>query len=359
MSVTRVEVATREPYEVLVGRGVLAEVAKSLPDDGHGVVLSDKNVLPLHGHRLQGLAGLSALSLEPGEGSKSLTVLERVLNFLVEAGLDRRSTLITLGGGVVGDLGGLAASLYMRGIGLVSCPTTLLAQVDAAVGGKTAVNLAGGKNLAGTFFQPRAVFADPETLATLGDDDFRSGLGEVVKTALVGDEELLLLLEERAGELLRRDPDLMAAVVVRCVRVKGELVARDEREAGERKKLNLGHTFAHAIEHAAGFGAVPHGEAVATGLGLALLTSARLGLLRDPDLPERVSRILERLGLGTTLDSLRARYDLALAPGELLVGMRHDKKGGVGEPALVLPERVGSLALDQRADRELLADILS
>ncbi len=349
MSLFRVEIATREPYPVLVGRGALAQVAPALPRGERCALLGDRTALELHADKLAGLEDPPTLAVAPGEGSKSLVELERVLGFLAGAGLDRRSVLVVLGGGVVGDLGGLAASLYMRGIGVVQCPTTLVAQVDAAVGGKTAVNLESGKNLAGTFHQPRAVFADPAVLATLTDAEFRSGLGEVVKTALV---------EERADDLLRRDPGLLADVVVHCVRVKGALVARDERDARERKRLNLGHTFAHAIEHAAGYGTVPHGEAVAVGLGLALAASERLGILRDPELPGRTGRLLERIGLPPTLDALRARYGRRLAPAEIAAGMRHDKKGRAGAAALVLPERVGRIRTDCPADDRLLAEVL-
>jgi len=365
VSLVRLEIATREPYLALVGRGALAEVAASLPRGERCALVGDRTALELHAERLVGLEDPPTLAVAPGEGSKSLAELERVLGFLAGAGLDRRSVLVVLGGGVVGDLGGLAASLYMRGIGVVQCPTTLVAQVDAAVGGKTAVNLERGKNLAGTFHQPRAVFADTETLATLRDEDYRCGLGEVVKTALVGDGELLARIEEHADDLADRradradrDPDLLADVVVRCVRVKGALVARDVRDVRERKRLNLGHTFAHAIEHAAGYGTIPHGEAVAVGLGLALAASERLGVLRDPELPARIERLLGRLGLPASLDELRERYGASLAPEEIAAGMRHDKKGRAGAAALVLPESVGRIRTDCPADGRLLAEVL-
>jgi len=344
--VNRVSIDTATPYEVVVGPGALAELP-ALLGAARCAVLSDRRVAELHGERLGPLAAGPLLAVEPGEASKSFAVLERVLDFLIAADLDRSSVVVAFGGGVVGDLGGLAASLFMRGIDVVQCPTTLLAQCDAAVGGKTAVNLAGGKNLAGTFHQPRVVLADTDPLATLDAAELRSGLGEVVKTALVGDPELLDLLEQEAERLLGRDADLLAEVVTRCVRVKGAVVAADEREGGERKQLNLGHTFGHAIERVAGFGTIPHGEAVATGLVLAARVAAADGVLADRDLPERLERVLAGLGLAPGLPELRARHGIPLDADELLAAMRHDKKGTAARPLLVLPTAPGRLVVDR------------
>ena len=277
---------------------------------------------------------------------------------LVGAGLDRRSTLVAFGGGVVGDLGGLAAALFMRGIPYVQCPTTLLAQVDSSVGGKTAVNLAAGKNLAGAFHQPSRVLADTELLATLPDEELRSGLGEAVKSALIGDGELLALLEREATAILARDAELLGQVVARCVRVKAAIVARDEEERGERKLLNLGHTFAHAIEQAAGFGRIPHGVAVGVGLVLALRASERAGVLEERDLTARVTELLTALSMPHDLAGLRARHGVRLTTDELLAGMRHDKKGRAGHPALVLPRKLEKAEIDQRVETALLTSLL-
>ncbi len=356
MNTRKIEIGGNAPYVATVGRGLLASVA--LRAGGSAAVLTDRNVAPLHAARLGSLARAPLLALEPGEGSKTLATVERVLDFLAASDLDRRSTLVALGGGVVGDVAGLAASLYMRGIALVQCPTSLVAQVDAAIGGKTGVNLAAGKNLAGTFHPPRAVIADVETLATLPEREFRAGLGEVVKTALVGDPGLLALLEERAPAVLARDPELLIEVVARCVRVKGAIVARDERERGERKQLNLGHTFAHALELAAGFGRIPHGEAVAVGILLALEASAHGGVLRDPELPSRVARLFERLGLPSSLARLRERLATPLEPSAILSASRHDKKGAAGSPAFVLVEAAGKLVVDRVLPPATLARIL-
>jgi 3-dehydroquinate synthase len=359
--VTTIEIpiATARPYRVHVGREALGRLAAETADASRCAVLTDETVERLHASRLAPILRASRLAVAAGETSKSLATLERVLDFLSASDLDRQSVLVAFGGGVVGDLGGLAASLYMRGIDVVQCPTTLLAQVDSSFGGKTAVNLRSGKNLAGTFHQPRAVLCDTSLLSTLPDEELASGLGEAVKTALIGDAALLELLEREAAACLARDPAALAQVVERCVRVKGAIVARDEREGGERRALNLGHTFAHAIESAAGYGAVPHGVAVAAGLGLALWASDELGVLVERNLRERVAALLARLGLPADLAALRARYRLALEPQALGAGLRHDKKGRAGEPALVLVRRIGELALDQRAPAQLLAQLLA
>ena len=357
-----VSVATEPPYAVRIGRGLLADVAQTPGLSGPGtrrVVLSDENVAPLYLDRLVGLQDAPRLVVAAGESSKSFAVLERVLDFLVEARLDRGSCLVALGGGVIGDLGGLAASLYMRGIALVQCPTTLLAQVDSSVGGKTAVNLGGGKNLAGTFHQPRAVLADIDTLATLSEAEYASGLGEVVKSALIDGGSLLELLERNTQPILDRDLDVLEEVVDRCVRIKADVVARDEFEGGPRKSLNLGHTFGHAIEHAAGYGRVPHGVAVATGLCLAARFSARSGVLEDAALPERLTSLLTALHLPTTIAELCASHDLELSVDDLLAGMRHDKKGSADEARLVLMRSAGDIVLDVPAETDALRAALS
>ncbi len=358
MSLRDVEVRTSPGYRVRIGPGALDGLAEALEGLGRAALLSDENVWQHQGARLAAWTG-PRLSVPPGEDSKSFAGLEQVLDFLAAGDLDRSSVLVAFGGGVVGDLGGLAASLYMRGIDLVQCPTTLLSQVDSSVGGKTAVNLVGGKNLAGTFHQPRLVLADTNTLATLAHGEFLSGLGEVVKSALIGDPQLFELLENESEAVRRRDPGVLGSVVERCVRVKAGVVARDERESGERKTLNLGHTFAHAIEQTAGYGRVPHGVAVAVGLVLALETSLRSGRLEDAELPGRVERLLTALELPPSLGALRESAGLALTPDELSHGMRHDKKGRAGEPALVLVRSLGDTCFDQSVSGELLARILA
>ncbi len=354
----RVDVATRPPYPVRIGRGFLAEHLEGAAL-GRCAVLTDANVARLHASRLGSLVRAPRLVLPPGEAAKSMARLEEVLDFLAAQELERSAVLLAFGGGMVGDLGGLAAALYMRGIRWACVPTTLLAQVDAAVGGKTAVNLKAGKNLAGAFHQPLEVLADVELLATLPEEEYRSGLGEVVKTALVGDPELLRLLGRDVERVRAREAELLVEVVARCVRVKARIVAGDEREAGPRAQLNLGPTFAHAIEAAAGFGAVPHGVAVGVGLVLALRASARAGLLEEAGLEDAVAGLLARLGLPTGLAELRARYAVTLPRGGLEAALRHDKKGQAGSPHWVLVRRAGQLELQARLAETLVAELLA
>ena len=346
------------PYPVYVGPGVLERLGDGLPDGSRSALLADERALELHGSRLGALGDAPRMSLPRGEAAKTFAVLERALEFLAGSGLDRHATVVVLGGGAACDLGGLASSLYMRGIATIYCPTTLLAQVDACVGGKTAVNLRSGKNLAGTFHQPSAVYADTATLATLDEAEFRSGLGEVVKTALIAGRALFERLEDSSDALLAGDPETLAALVVSCVRVKARFVVDDERERGPRKVLNLGHTFAHAIEQVAGHGRVPHGVAVAVGIALALDTGRALGLLRDEALPGRVTRLLGRLGLPASLAELRGASGCALPADELAAAMRLDKKSRAAEPRLVLPRAIGALELDVQPDAGLLIERL-
>jgi len=343
-----VRVATEPGYDVDVGEGVLAGVAGAA-QGGRVAVLADERVEKLHGAKLVGLEDVPRFTVPAGEASKSFAELERVLGFLADAGLDRTSCLVTLGGGVVTDLGGLAAALFKRGIDVVHAPTTLLAQVDASVGGKTAVNIEAGKNLAGTFHQPRAVFCDVATLTTLDDTEWKSGLGEVVKTALVDGQELVNCIQLFASALACRRAPEVEETVAKCIETKARIVASDPTEEGPRRALNLGHTFAHAIEHAAGYGKIPHGIAVAHGIQLALRASERLGHLADPDLLARIDSILANLGLGDP-----PPFDAAA----VLAGFAHDKKGAVGAPELVLPVRAGEMALGVAVDMAFLQGLL-
>ncbi len=353
-----VEIAVEvEPrYSVRIGAGVLAEV-RAFVGARKVAVISDRTVARFHGKALALDAPM--FELEAGEQAKSLESLGRALDFLAERELDRSSVVIALGGGVVGDLGGLAASLYMRGVDVVQCPTTLLAQVDASVGGKTAINLEAGKNLAGTFHQPRAVFADTATLATLDASEFRSGLGEVVKSALLDGEDFFAWLESNAAKLAARDFEALTGAVERSVKLKARVVASDPTERGARKSLNLGHTFAHAIEHVAGYGRVPHGVAVAVGLRLALELGLRNGALEDRTLAARLEQLLAALELPRSLAELRVGSKSPLEADRLVDAMRIDKKGRSGSPRFVLLVRAGRAALDVEVDRSLVREVLA
>lgn len=357
MSTTAVEVALDPAYSVHVGHGCLDQLSTLAASYSRCLVVSEPRVLELHGERLAELAAPRHL-LPSGEPAKQLSVVESLLEAMARAELDRGALLVTLGGGALSDAAGLAASLYMRGIDVAHAPTTLLAQVDASVGGKTAVNLAAGKNLAGTFLQPVAVYADTLTLATLEPADFRSGLGEVAKTALLEGPDLWAQLERDSAALLARDPDSLAAVVESCVRTKAGIVAADPHEQGPRRALNLGHTFAHAIERSAGFGVIPHGVAVAAGIGLALACSTALELLLDADLPDRWRRLSTQLGLPSDLGDLRREARLPLPAEDLLAAMRLDKKSRASAPRLVLPRALGQVELDVALEPALLASVL-
>jgi 3-dehydroquinate synthase len=349
-----VELPGHAAYPVVIGAGALGELRAHAGERPFGIV--DERVFELHGALVAPLFALAAVPA--GEAAKDWATLELALGAMAQQGLDRGSIALAFGGGATLDVGGLAASLYMRGVRVVYGPTTLLAMVDASVGGKTAINIAQGKNLVGTFHQPSAVLADTRTLATLPDAEWRSGLGEVLKAALVEGEELLALVERNAAALAARELAAVEPVIAACVRSKASIVASDERESGPRKALNLGHTFAHALEKVAGFGAIPHGVAVACGLALALEASERAGLLQDRGLRARVDTLLRALQLPRSLGELRMRHG-ALPAAELLAAMRHDKKASAGRPAFVLPRAAGSLelavALDDAAVLALLA----
>ena len=354
-----VELPGHAAYPVVVGAGALDGTRAHAGERPFGIV--DLPVYEAHGALLspsQGQSGLGPMVVVPsGEAAKDWETLELILSCMAHEQLDRGSIALALGGGSTLDVAGLAASLYMRGIRSVYCPTTLLAMVDASVGGKTAINLAEGKNLVGTFHQPSAVLADTRTLATLPDAEWRSGLGEVVKAALVEGEELLTLVERNAAALAARDLAAVEPVIAACVRSKARVVASDERESGPRKALNLGHTFAHALEKVAGFGALPHGVAVACGLALALQASERAGLLEDPSLRARVDSLLRTLQLPRSLGELRMHHG-ALPARELLSAMRHDKKARSGVPGFVLPRRAGALELSVALDERLVLELL-
>jgi len=301
----RVEIPGRE-YDVVVGRGLDETIEAEAGAVGEGPIalLTDWNVGPLHAARVHGALARTTrevvtITLPAGEDRKDARPVMDAVDRLLDRGWQRGSPIVALGGGVLGDMAGLAASLTLRGVPFVQLPTTLLAMVDSSVGGKVGVNHRAGKNLIGAFKQPELVIADLRFLDTLPDRELRSGLAEVVKTALLVDPDLLELLETRADEILRRDPDLLADVVVRCARAKARVVARDEHEAGLRKILNYGHTLGHALESALGYGTLLHGEAIAVGMVAAAELAADLAV-GPRDLPERLRRLLRSVGLPTS-----------------------------------------------------------
>ncbi len=341
-------------YPIHIGPGLIrqgSKIAATLPAP-RAVVVTNETVAPLHQQRLcQGLqeadvAVLAAIQLPDGEAYKTLATLEALFNDLVSARVDRKTTLITLGGGVIGDLGGFAAASFQRGIPWVQVPTTLLAQVDAAVGGKTGVNHPSGKNLIGAFYQPRAVFADTEILATLPERELRAGFAEVIKYGLIRDPDFFSYLETYALEILEQDPVLLTETIFRSCWNKAEVVAADEREAGQRALLNLGHTFAHAIETGTGYARWLHGEAVAAGMSMAAEASYRLGWLSRGSLT-RIRSLIDRSGLPVAGPS-----DLTAADYLRLMG--GDKKAEAGQVRYVLLEAIGRAFLTADVPPEVI-----
>ena len=334
--------ATARPSLVVGGKDALRFLGvRATRVRGSGAalhVVSDRNVMKAWGEHVMSLLGGEAAEgafvLEPGGGSKSTAVLGRCWEWLASRKARRDDVVVALGGGVVGDLAGFAAATYLRGVSLWQVPTSLLAQVDSSVGGKTAVNLEAGKNLVGAFYQPDLVVIDPATLATLPSAEYAGGLGEVVKHALLTSEEAVASLEKEAKAIRERDVDVVERVVKRNVSVKAAVVEEDEREAGRRAILNLGHTTAHAIEKSIGYGAIGHGQAVALGQLVALAVSERvLGL--DPRVRERVRALLGELGLESSAELPAAEVLIKAAEHDKKV--RSDSSGFVGLRAVGEP----------------------
>jgi 3-dehydroquinate synthase len=340
-------------YDVVVGRGLLAEAGKHVAPiaKGRTVIITDQTVAAIHAEALTAsltAAGVRSevVAVPAGEGSKSFAELERVLDRLLEIGLDRKDVVIALGGGVVGDLAGLAAALYMRGIDFVQIPTTLLAQVDSSVGGKTAIDTPRGKNLVGAFHQPRLVLADIEVLATLPERQVRSGWAEVLKHGLICDAAFFDWLADEGAAGANGDPTALEHAVIRSVEIKSAVVGEDEKEAGRRALLNLGHTFGHAVETEVGFdeGALAHGEAVALGCCMAFRYSAREGLCSAEDVA-RVEAVIAAAGLPTRLAQAGA-----FEADRLLALMAGDKKAEGGALTLILARGIGDAFVAKGVD---------
>jgi 3-dehydroquinate synthase len=328
-------------YPIMIGHGLLDNrdvLAQAIPAQDVFIVTNDR-VGPLYLQRL--LAALShkrlaSIQLPDGESHKTLATVSTIFDALVIARMNRDATIVALGGGVVGDMAGFAAACYQRGIDYVQLPTTLLAQVDSSVGGKTAVDHPGGKNLIGAFHQPRAVIADTDTLATLADRELRAGLAEVVKYGFIRDSAFLDWIEANAHSLLNRDAHALAYAIRRSCEIKAEIVGIDEREQGLRAILNFGHTFGHAIETATGYGEWLHGEAVAVGMVLASDMSRRIGAISAADF-ERVTRIIAKLDLPIAAPRIGAQRALEY--------MGIDKKVLGGKIRLVLLKALGEAQL--------------
>lgn len=330
-------------YPIHIGPGLMGEPDGLAPylAGRQVMIVTNETVAPHYLERVRCAlpAGLDIheLVLPDGEATKTLACVSRIWDALLEAGFNRRSTLIALGGGVIGDMVGFAAASYQRGVAFIQIPTTLLAQVDSSVGGKTGVNHPLGKNMIGAFWQPQAVLIDTDTLATLPASEFSAGLAEVIKYGLIRDADFLAWLEEHMVALRALDPAALAWAIERSCQVKAEIVAADETEQGVRALLNLGHTFGHAIEAHQGYGNWLHGEAVGVGMLMAADLSRRLGWLGDAEV-ERTKAIIAAAGL-----PLAAPADMGVE--EFLVRMRLDKKNVDQSMRLVLLRALGDAGL--------------
>jgi 3-dehydroquinate synthase len=335
----KVSLADRS-YDIVIGRGLLADVGRRLKALGHGgqaAIVTDTHVGRLYARAVA--RSLHAAGFQPrtitapaGEAAKTMAWAGRVVDQLARAGFERQSVAVALGGGVVGDLTGFAASVYVRGIPFVQIPTTLVAQVDSSVGGKTGVNHPVGKNLIGTFYQPRLVLIDPETLTTLPAREWRAGLAEVIKYGVIADAAFFVYLEQNMDEILAHADEPVRRIVVRSCEIKAEVVGQDEREADRRRILNYGHTIGHALEALGNYRTLIHGEAIAIGMVQEAAYARFLGLC-DEQTVERQRALVRRAGLPTDMPAVRF--------ADLWKAMQHDKKVAQGRVYCVLPEAIG------------------
>jgi 3-dehydroquinate synthase len=336
----RVEIDLGErSYSILIGAGLLDDAAtwSDVPRSAQALIVTNTTVAPLYAERLQRVISprheqVRVLALPDGEEFKNWETLNRVFDELLAHACDRKTVLYALGGGVVGDMTGFAAASYMRGVPFVQVPTTLLAQVDSSVGGKTAINHPLGKNMIGAFYQPQLVVCDLDTLATLPPREFSAGLAEVIKYGPIADMGFLAWIEKNVDGLMARDAALLAHAVKRSCEIKAQVVGADERESGLRAILNFGHTFGHAIEAGMGYGKWLHGEAVGCGMVMATQLSMRLGLV-DAAFAKRIEAIIARAKLPTVAPALGEHRFVEL--------MRVDKKAEAGEIKFVVIDKPG------------------
>jgi 3-dehydroquinate synthase len=354
MRTLNVSLADRS-YAIHIGAGLLAqaELITTVLPQKRAALVTNETVAPLYLERLSEALAARGVAIVPivlpdGEAHKNWQTLNTIFDTLLEHRCERKTAIIALGGGVVGDVAGFAAAVYLRGVPFVQIPTTLLSQVDSAVGGKTAINHPLGKNMIGAFYQPRVVLADTDTLATLPDRELSAGLAEVIKYGLIRDAAFFDWLDGNIERLLAKEPEALAYAIEESCRNKAEVVAADERETGVRATLNFGHTFGHAIEAGTGYGTWLHGEAVAAGMVLGATLGQRLGHLTQGDVA-RVTDLIARARLPVEAPALGVERYLEL--------MGHDKKVEGGRLKFVLLERIGA-AFVAEAPRDVLADVL-
>ena len=346
----RVETPQRV-YEAVVERGALARVAQFLPSSsGKVFVVTTEDVWKLHGAEVSRALGgrwYAVLLFPGGEPRKRLSEVEALAEQMVAAGADRSSVVVAFGGGIVNDVAGFLAAIFMRGVPVIQVPTTLLAQVDAAVGGKTGVNLVAGKNLLGSFHQPLAVLIDPDVLKTLPEREYRAGPYEIVKCGVIRDAELFRLLDDCAPAVLAREPATLDRIIAAAVRIKAEVVSADEREGDLRRILNFGHTIGHALEAETEYARFLHGEAVAFGMRAATVLAERTRHLGAPEAAE-IQRVIGKYGPIPPLQGIRA----ARLAGRLSA----DKKTVQGRVHFVLPVKIGEVRIVTGLDDRLVLD---
>jgi 3-dehydroquinate synthase len=343
-------------YAIYIGESLYADAARivaHLPQK-KAAIITNETIAPLYLAPLQAALEAAGVAVTPvilpdGEAYKTWETLNLIFDALLGARAERKTTLIALGGGVIGDMTGFAAACYQRGAPFIQIPTTLLAQVDSSVGGKTAINHPLGKNMIGAFYQPRAVLADMAVLDTLPERELSAGLAEVIKYALLGDVQFLAWLEQHIEALRARDRATLAEAVRHCCQMKADIVGEDEKETGVRALLNLGHTFGHAIEAGMGYGAWLHGEAVAAGMVLAAETSRLLGWISEADVA-RVTALIERAGLPILSPDLGVDAWIS--------HMGHDKKVEEGQLRFVLLRQLGQAVIEKGVPLTVLREVL-
>ena len=353
MSEIKVELKERA-YTIFVEKGILGKLDNVLEKKLKGanvLVVTDDCVKKIYAEKL--VAELSKISSQvavfdfpAGEESKKIGTLEMIYRAVVRNGLDRKSVIVALGGGVVGDIAGFAAATYMRGISYIQIPTTLLAMVDSSVGGKTAIDLTEGKNLVGAFWQPMAVIADPTTLSSLPHREINCGLAEVVKYGVIMDNIFFEFLEKNSGKIKSLDMHILTYIIAKCCELKAQVVSGDEREeSGLRAILNLGHTFGHAIETVTEFGKFHHGEAVSIGMEMAAKFAVLQGMMKEDD-AKRITALLREFSLPVE--------NPGIEPEKLVSAMKKDKKNSGGKIKLILPSKIGSVSIVDSDEKHLL-----
>ena len=352
----RVELGERG-YDILIGENWLEQLTSYLsfiPKSSKLMLISDRNVFALAGERVLSILRDAGFMVESavvpgGEGCKNLTVTAWLYEQMLVYGLDRKSTVLALGGGIVGDVAGFAAATYMRGVGYIQIPTTLLALVDSSVGGKTGVNLPQGKNLVGAFYQPGLVFADIAFIGSLSDKEYLTGLAEVIKYGIIWDESLFTYLEENKGKVMSRDRDCLIDIVARCCDIKAEIVGKDEKESGLRALLNMGHTFGHAFESLTDYKGFTHGEAVAVGMIYAARLAVARSLISQSE-SDRISSLIKSYGLPVAYGDLSA--------GDIIASMYRDKKTVGGKIKFVVPIGIGQSEIITDVTEEQMMEVL-